>query len=193
MGFPSAEEWLAERGLALASSQPATAPAKAVTGAVADAVRFIHRSTAKAPQTTQRIRDKLIARGVDAGCVEEAIAAAQASGALDDAAFAKGLVDGWLARGHAPRRIAHDLKNRGFSAGQVSAAIAAHTDKHDPYAAAFAVAMARANSLMAVAPETALRRLSGHVQRRGYSPGVASKAARDALYAAREKIQTAEA
>jgi SOS response regulatory protein OraA/RecX len=193
MAFTSAEEWLAERGLHPAKSGPAATPNAPVAGPVADALRFIRRSTARTPQSTQRLRQKLNDRGFDAPCIDEAIAAAQDAGDVNDDAFAAALVDGWLERGHAPARISHDLKKRGFTAVQVAAVLATKSNKHDPYAAAFAVAQARAHMLLTVPPDTALRRLTGHVQRRGYSLGVASKAARDALYAAREQIQSSEA
>lgn len=193
MVFTNAEEWLAERGLHPAKSDPAATPNEPATGPIADALRFIRRSTARTPQSTQRLREKLIDRGFESECINEAIEAAQIAGDVDDDAYAGALVDEWLERGHAPARISHDLKKRGFTAQQIAAVLTAKSSKHDPYAAAFAVAQARAHTLLTLPPDTALRRLTGHVQRRGYSPGVASKAARDALYAAREQIQSAEA
>lgn len=198
MAFPSAEDWLAERGLPVSKRSDADAPVatneaqSATKGPVAEAVLFIRRSTARNPQSTQRIREKLLARGFTDVCVDQAIAEASQSRDVDDEALAGALVETWLDRGHAPRRIAHDLKKRGFTSQQVTAVLERYSNRHDPAAAAFALAMARATTLLAVPPDTALRRLTGHVQRRGYSPGVASKAARDALYAAREQIQSAE-
>ncbi|MEX2533775.1 MAG: regulatory protein RecX [Nitriliruptoraceae bacterium] len=192
MAFPSAEDWLAERGLHVTEQSIADEQPKPVNGPVSDAVLFIRRSTSRNPQSSQRIREKLTARGFTQECVDEAIDVAIQSGDLDDDAFAGALVETWFERGHAPRRIAHDLKKRGFSSTQISKVLDRHSSRHDPSAAAFALAMTRATTLLAVPPDTALRRLTGHVARRGYSPAVASKAARDALYAAREQIQSAE-
>lgn len=192
MTFPSAEDWLAERGMRVTQQSIADEQPKPVNGPVAEAVLFIRRSTARNPQSTQRIREKLAARGFNPDCVDEAIDVATQSRDLDDDALANALVENWFERGHAPRRIANDLRKRGFAALQITTVLDLHSNRHDPSAAAFAVAMTRAATLLAVPPETALRRLSGHVERRGYSPAVASKAARDALYAAREQIQNAE-
>lgn len=193
MAFPSAEDWLAERGLRMAKSLPPAKQLESSTSLVGEAVLFIRRSTARNPQSTQRIREKLLARGYSHECVDEAIDVATQSRDLDDVALATALVKSWFERGHATRRIAHDLKNRGFADAEVRSVLALQGSRHDPCAAAFAVAMMRAPALLAVPPDTALRRLMGHVERRGYSSAVASKAARDALYAAREQIHSAEA
>jgi regulatory protein len=191
--LPSAEEWLAQRGLSPAVSRQSQAPSEPAAGPVADAVRFIRRSTARTPQSSQRIRDKLLARGVEQHTADEAIDLVTQTGEINDDAFAAALVNEWLARGHAPRRIAYDLRNRGFAPALIAQVLATHSSHHDPNAAAFAVALDRASALLALPPEAALRRLTGHVARRGYSAGVASKAARDALYAARQQIESAEA
>lgn len=192
MAFPSAEDWLAERGMHVTEQSIEDEQPEPVGGPVGEAVLFIRRSTARNPQSSQRIQEKLTARGFTPGCIDEAIDVATQSGDLDDEALAGALVETWFERGHAPRRIAHDLRRRGFSATQIATVLDLHSSRHDPSAAAFALAMTRATTLLTVPPETALRRLTGHVARRGYSPAVASKAARDALYAAREQIQSAE-
>lgn len=190
--MPRAEEWLAHRGMT-PSNRRRDEPAKSNSTTVTTALQFIRRSTARTPQSSARIREKLLARGIADEVADDAIAAATASGELDDAAFAEALVNDWFDRGHAPRRISYDLRRRGFTDSQIATAMSAHLARHDPYAAAFAVAMDRAAPLLALPTETALRRLTGHVQRRGYSSGVAVKAARDALYAARQTIDSAEA
>jgi len=192
MAFPSAEDWLAERGMHLTKQSGGGRQPGPIHGPVADAVLFIRRSTSRNPQASERIREKLTSRGFSQDCVDEAIDVATRSGDLDDDALANALVENWFECGHAPRRIAHDLSKRGFSSTQISTVLDLHSSRHDPSAAAFALAMTRAITLLTVPPDTALRRLTGHVARRGYSPAIAAKAARDALYAAREQIQSAE-
>lgn len=191
--MPSAEEWLNARGLQVPPSRAGEEITPPATGAVADAVRFIQRSVARTPQSSARIKEKLTARAVPDDIAEQAIAHVTATGEIDDSKFSAALVAEWLDRGHAPRRIAHDLKKRGFTDTQIRHALATHADTHDPFAAAFALATARASQLLALPRETALRRLTAHVARRGYSPTVAAKAARDALYAAQQRIDPAEA
>lgn len=191
--MPSAEEWLQARGLSVSQSQAGEETVPPAAGPTADAVRFIQRSVARTPQSSSRIKDKLLARAVPDDVANAAIAHVTATGEIDDSKLAAALVAEWLEKGHAPRRIAHDLKKRGFTDTQIRDALAVHQDTHDPFAAAFAVATQRAAQLLSLPRETALRRLTGHVARRGYSPAVAAKAARDALYAAQAEIDAAEA
>ena len=161
------------------------------TGGTAGALAFIQRSTANAPQSEGRLAEKLRGRGHPADEVEAALAAARARGLVDDAAMIEALVVERKARGHAEPRLRRDLRSRGFDGGAIDATLARHRDA-DPLAAAFATAREQAARHRAAPAETAVRRIVGHLVRRGHAEGVARKAALDAVHADREPMRTAE-
>lgn len=157
---------------------------------VAEAVSFARRSTANAPQAEGRIAGKLRERGYPDVVVEEALQRCRTSGIVDDAAMADALVDEGRRKGHAPLRLRTDLRRRGLGDDAVEAALARIGDL-DPEAAAFALAKDKAATLSGVSAETAFRRVVAHLARRGHPEGLARKAARDAVFAAREQERTA--
>lgn len=160
-------------------------------GGAAGALAFIQRSTANAPQSEGRLAEKLRGRGHPEDEVEAALAAARARGLVDDAAMIEALVVERKARGHAEPRLRRDLRSRGFDGAAVDAALVRHRDA-DPLAAAFATAREQAARHRTAPPETAVRRIVGHLVRRGHAEGVARKAALDAVHADREPMRTAE-
>lgn len=157
---------------------------------VAAALAFVRRSTANAPQSVGRLRDKLTERGTTPQVTELALERAHAEGLVDDAAMAAALVDEGRAKGHAPTRLRADLTRRGFDAAVIAEALSV-TEGEDLSAAAFALARQRAERLTAVAAETAVRRIVGQLARRGYPEALARKVARDAVFATREDARTA--
>lgn len=138
---------------------------------VAEAVGYVRRSTASAPQSEGRLRDKL-------------------QGLVDDDAMAAALVEERRAKGHAPSRIRRDLRARGFGDDLLDALLAS-AEAEDPEAAAFALAKEKAESLSGVATDTAFRRVAAYVARRGYPEGLARKVAREAVFASRDAERTA--
>lgn len=165
-------------------------PAPRLEDDVAAAVAFIRRSTASTPQSEQRLRDKLAARGTAPVVVEQALADARRQGLVDDAALVAALVEERRQRGHAPARIRRDLAARGFGPQLLDEALAG-AEAEDPQAAAFALAQRRAQQLTGIDAEAAVRRVTGYVQRRGYPDALARKAARDAVFATRDDERTA--
>lgn len=157
---------------------------------VARAAAFLRRSANAAPQSEQRLADKLAERGTPAQAIELALRRARTEGLVDDAALAAALVAERRARGHAPARIRRDLAARGFGDDVIAEALPS-PGAEDLEAAAFGVAAQKADRLTAVAAETAYRRVAAHVVRRGYGEGLARKVARQAVYAAREAEHTA--
>ena len=158
---------------------------------VTKAVSFIRSSTAAAPQSEGRVRDKLARRGVADEVIDAALVQARGERLVDDAAMAGAFVAERRAKGHAPLRIRQDMVRRGFDADTIAGALAP-AEAEDQEAAAFAVARDRAAQLTGVEPQKALRRLIGHLARRGYPEGLARKVARDAIYATRQDQRTAE-
>lgn len=157
---------------------------------VAEALQFLRRSTATAPQSVGRLRRKLAERGTPDAVVDLAIERAHAERLVDDDAIAAALIEERRAKGHAPARLRTDLSARGFDRATVDRALAS-VEAEDPEAAAFAVARAKADRLTAVAAETAVRRVVGHLARRGYPDGLARKVAREAVDVSRDPARTA--
>lgn len=157
---------------------------------VAEAVAFLRRSTAMAPQSEARLRDKLAERDTPAPVVEQALERARRERLVDDAAMVAALVDERRRKGHAPARIRRDLRERGFGDDLLDVALAA-TEREDPEAAAYALAHDKAQRCTALAPEAAYRRVAAFVVRRGYPEGLARKVAREAVFTARDAQRTA--
>ncbi len=157
---------------------------------VAEAVGYVRRSTASAPQSEGRLRDKLQGRGWPAAVVDQTLERARREGLVDDDAMAAALVEERRAKGHAPSRIRRDLRARGFGDDLLDALLAS-AEAEDPEAAAFALAKEKAESLSGVATDTAFRRVAAYVARRGYPEGLARKVAREAVFASRDAERTA--
>jgi len=157
----------------------------------AAAFAFIIRSTANAPQSEGRLRQKLGERGFSEPDIDAAFTRARAERLVDDAALLAALITERRARGHADLRLRRDLRSRGFDGEQIDVALERHRDE-DPSAVAFALAKEQAVRQRGVDPEAAVRRIVGFLVRRGHSEALARKAARDAVYADREPQRSAE-
>ena len=157
---------------------------------MSSALATARRITAPAPCSEGRLRRKLRSRDLPDVVVERTMAAARAERLVDDDALAAALVAEWRAKGHAPRRMRDDLRTREFGADVIDRAVAV-AEGDDQGAAAFALARGRAAGMRNVSPEAAYRRTASFLARRGYSEGLARKAARDAVYTDREAEQVA--
>ena len=152
---------------------------------VAEALAFIRRSVAVAPQSEGRLAGKLADRGLDPGVVDDALVRARAQGLVDDEAMVGALIEERRAKGHAVSRIRRDLVDRGFERDLVEVALAP-VAAQDPEAMAFDVAKTRADQLSTLDASAAFRRVTAYVARRGYPDGLARKVARAAVFASRE-------
>lgn len=157
---------------------------------VADALNFVRRSTARAPQSEQRLRDKLAGRDYPTVVIDRAIETARAEGTVDDRALATAIAEERRTKGHAPFRIRIDLGKRGFDDATIDAVLATY-DGDDPEAQAFDVALSKARTTRHLEAEKAFRRVVGYVARRGYPEALARKVAREAVFAEREDERTA--
>lgn len=157
---------------------------------VAAAVAFLRRSVARTPQAEGRLADKLRARGHGAPVVDHALDRARRERLVDDPAMVAALVEEGRGKGHAPARIRMDLARRGFEQALVDEALLA-MDQEDLATRAFALAQRRAATVGSLDAETAYRRVAAYVARRGYPEGLARKAARDAVFVARESERLA--
>ncbi|WP_345802122.1 regulatory protein RecX [Microbacterium sp. AZCO] len=126
------------------------------------------------------------ARGVlrehdlDEVAVESVLASLEEYGYLDDAALAEQLIHAGVDRkGQGRQAIAQTLAKRGIPRDVADAALAALPD--DDLERALEFARGKVRSLTSVDRDTALRRLSGQLARRGYGGSLAMTAARIAL------------
>lgn len=193
-----AEAWLAQQGIEREPLLPQRSrqvddphhPARQADAIphdpdVSKALAFLRRSTAGAPQSEQRLADKLAERGVPDDVIGQAMRVAREQGLVDDPAMVASLIAERRAKGHAVSRIRRDLLARGFERTLVDAGIAPLLTQ-DQEAMAFDVARQRAEHVVTLDPATAFRRVAGYVARRGYPEGLARKVAREAVYATRE-------
>ncbi|MGH3442654.1 MAG: regulatory protein RecX [Nitriliruptorales bacterium] len=157
---------------------------------VSRAVAYALRATANTPMSEGRLRRRLGERDVPAAVIDLAMERARTEGIVDDGALAAALVEEGRRKGHAPLRIRTDLQRRELPEAAIEAALATIGDR-DEEAAAFDVAQRRAASYRGVDAETAFRRLTGFLSRRGYTDGLSRKVARQVVFHDREPERTA--
>lgn len=125
-------------------------------------------------------RGALREHDLDAAATDRIIEAMDEYGYLDDAALADQLIHAGVDRkGQGRQVLAQTLAKRGIPRDVADAALAALPD--DDFERALEFARAKARSLRSLERETALRRLTGQLARRGYGGSVAMTAARTAL------------
>lgn len=117
---------------------------------------------------------------LDASATEHVLASMEEYGYLDDAALADQLIHAGVDRkGQGRQVIAQTLAKRGIPRDVADAALASLPD--DDFERALEFARGKARSLRSLDRDTALRRLTGQLARRGYGGSVAMTAARAAL------------
>lgn len=117
---------------------------------------------------------------LDETAIESVVAAFLARGYLDDAALAEQLIHAGVDRkGQGRQAIGQTLAQRGIARDVAEAALA--DLPNDDADRALEFARTKARSMASLDRDTALRRLSGQLARRGYGGSVAFDAARRAL------------
>ena len=105
----------------------------------------------------------------------------EAVGLVDDQAYADALVRSrFLGTGASGRALREVLVRKGLDSSTIERALA-QIDRDDEAERAAQLVARKRRSLADVPRETAYRRLSSMLARKGYSPSVASAAVRDAL------------
>jgi regulatory protein len=125
-------------------------------------------------------RALLLEHDLDDAAAERVLASTAAYGYLDDGALAEQLVHAGIDRkGQGRQAISQTLVKRGIPRDVAEAALAALPD--DDFERALEYATNKARAMRGLDHDTALRRLTGQLARRGYGGSVAMSAARAAL------------
>ncbi|SDY50285.1 regulatory protein [Micromonospora pattaloongensis] len=145
------------------------------------------RQLAVRPRTRAELAGALSRRGISEETALAVLDRYDEVGMIDDAAFARAwIVSRHHGRGLARRALANELRQRGVDADTAGAALE-ELDETTEAATARALVDRKLRTTTG-APDAVFRRLVGMLARKGYSPGVAIRAVKDALAA-----QSAEA
>jgi regulatory protein len=129
-------------------------------------------------RSRRELERRLRGAGFDDVEVAEALADLDRAGLVDDERFARELTRARAGRLDGNRSVRSALAKAGVAPELAEASLAEAGDESER---AFELARRRAARLGHLEPEAARRRLYGVLVRRGYSPGLATEACRDAL------------
>jgi regulatory protein len=145
------------------------------------------RQLAVRPRTRAELAGALARRGISEEVSAEVLDRYDEVGIIDDAAFARAWVSSRHAgRGLARRALANELRQRGVD-GEVASEALGELDEETEAETARALVERKLRSARGE-PDAVFRRLVAMLARKGYPPGVAIRAVKDALAA-----QSAEA
>ncbi|MGS2614576.1 regulatory protein RecX [Micromonospora sp. LZ34] len=145
------------------------------------------RQLAVRPRTRAELAGALAKRGISDEVSAEVLDRYDEVGIIDDAAFARAWVTSrHTGRGLARRALANELRQRGVD-GDVASEALGELDEETEAETARALVDRKLRSARGE-PDAVFRRLVGMLARKGYPPGVAIRAVKDALAA-----QSAEA
>ncbi|MEH1101681.1 regulatory protein RecX [Micromonospora sp. CPCC 205561] len=145
------------------------------------------RQLAVRPRTRAELAGALAKRGISDEVSAEVLDRYDEVGLIDDAAFARAWVSSRHAgRGLARRALANELRQRGVD-GEVASEALGELDEETEAETARALVERKLRTARGE-PDAVFRRLVGMLARKGYPPGVAIRAVKDALAA-----QSAEA
>ncbi|MEU8261135.1 regulatory protein RecX [Micromonospora sp. NPDC048999] len=145
------------------------------------------RQLAVRPRTRAELAGALARRGISEEVAAQVLDRYDEVGIVDDAAFARAWVSSRHAgRGLARRALANELRQRGVD-GEVASEALGDLDEETEAETARALVERKLRATRGE-PDAVFRRLVGMLARKGYPPGVAIRAVKDALAA-----QSAEA
>lgn len=136
---------------------------------------------AHAPRTRAELEQTLASRGVPAEAAAAVLDRFSQVGLIDDAAFARAWVQSRQAgRGLARRALAQELRRRGVDA-EIATEALAEVDQTAEHAAASRLVARKLQATARLDRVTRIRRLTGMLARKGYSPGLAIQVVSEAL------------
>ncbi|GAB3801904.1 regulatory protein RecX [Micromonospora zhanjiangensis] len=145
------------------------------------------RQLAVRPRTRAELATAMARKGISAEVAERVLDRYDEVGMVDDAAFARAWVSSrHQGRGLARRALANELRQRGVDGDTASEAL--ETLDEETEAETARALVDRKLRTVRGEPDAVFRRLVGMLARKGYPPGVAIRAVKDALAA-----QSAEA
>jgi regulatory protein len=131
-------------------------------------------------RSRRELQRRLEQAGFEVSDVAEELGRLERVGLLDDDAFARAVAEqGFGSRGQGRRAVASKLAAAGIASDRAGAVL--DELQGEEAARAREVARAKAARMTGVAPQKAFTRLYGLLARRGFAPGVAREAAREAL------------
>jgi regulatory protein len=132
------------------------------------------------PRSRRELERRLLGAGFEGQEVDDVLVRLERVGLVDDAAFARQVVEHRFGnRSEGRRAVSTRLRAAGVAPDVVTQVLDDVPD--DEEARADELAKSRAGRLRGVAPEKAFARLSSLLMRRGYGPQIARSAARKAL------------
>jgi SOS response regulatory protein OraA/RecX len=151
---------------------PEDAP-RALEDQRADAEKFSMRALGRRAVSAAELRETLARQELDQGIIEDEVARLERVGLLNDLALAEELIDRLHARKHLGRQaIVQELRRRGIEQQIIDQALEADgSDASAEIGRAIEVASQRARQLRGLDRQTAERRLSGFLMRKGYGSG----------------------
>ena len=127
---------------------------------------------------------KLAKKDIPEEIAERLLTRFEEVGLIDDAAFARSWVESRQSgKGLARRALAHELRRKGID-DQVARDALAEVDPEAEVESARMLVQRKMRSVQRVDRNTAIRRLTGMLARKGYPPGVAIRVVREELEAA---------
>ncbi|WIB68327.1 regulatory protein RecX [Curtobacterium sp. MCBD17_035] len=149
---------------------------------LAEAERISIRALSRRGTSTSELRTALLGRELPEDIVEHEIARLVRVGLLDDVRLAADLVDRLHDRkGLGRQGVVAELRRRGVDQAAIDAALADQDDDAAESERAIELARKRAGQMRGLDHETAERRLSGFLMRKGYGGSVVRTAVRIAL------------
>jgi regulatory protein len=140
------------------------------------------------PRTRAELAAVLRKRGIADQVAAEVLDRYDEVGLIDDAAFAKAWVTSrHHGKGLARRALAGELSKRGIDGELVGAALE-EIDQETEATTARALVDRRLRTMPAGPPEVMFRRLIGMLARKGYPPGLAITAVKEALAAREDEV-----
>ncbi|MEX2421516.1 MAG: regulatory protein RecX [Actinomycetota bacterium] len=131
-------------------------------------------------RSRRELERRLVQAGFEPDAVGQELQRLEAVGLIDDAAFARAVVESRMGRrGESRRSVAGKLALAGVDRGIATEVL--DDAGIDEQTAADQLAVTRSSRLRGLEPQVAFQRLCGFLARRGYAPDVARRAARRAL------------
>lgn len=132
-------------------------------------------------RSRSELATKLAEKGVPDEVAERLLTRFEQIGLIDDEAFAAMWVESRQSgKGLARRALAHELRRKGID-DQVAAGALEAVDADDELDSARMIVQRKMRSVQRVDRNTAIRRLTGVLARKGYPPGVAMRVVREEL------------